>query len=143
MAQYHRFYAALPERRWVEVSEDEPARLNQLLADLGRELGLDRPLPLPQGLDQAGLTFLGARPLAINGQPVVQLAYRDPAGQLLAVCFMRHARASAQAAEASRNDDLTMIDWGDAAFDYVVIGGQRLDFLGAIARRLQAAYRPT
>ena len=139
VAQYHGFYANLPQRRWVEASAEDQSELNQLLSDLGQRLGLSGPLPLPPSIP--GLDFAGGRPLPVNGMPVVQLAYVDPNGQLFAFCFMRNMSGKEKARNPRRVGDLTMVDWSDAKFQYVVVGYGPIQALGDIAERLQGSYR--
>ena len=139
VAQYHGFYANLPQRRWVEASAEDQSELDQLLSDLGQRLGLAGPLPLPPTIP--GLDFAGGRPLSVNGMPVVQLAYIDPNGQLFAFCFMRNMSGKEKARNPRRVGDLTMIDWSDAKFQYVVVGYGPVQAFGDIAERLQGNYR--
>lgn len=139
VAQYHGFYAELPQRRWVEESAEDGRELNQLLSDLGQELDLTGPLPPPPNIP--GLDFAGGRPLPVNGMPVVQLAYIDPNGQLFAFCFMRNMSGEPKARNPRRVGDLTMVDWSDDRFQYVVVGYGPLQALGDIAKRLQGSYR--
>ncbi|MEM7475309.1 MAG: hypothetical protein AAF483_09985, partial [Planctomycetota bacterium] len=139
VAKYHAFYAKLPPRRWAEESPQDQNELDNLLADLGRALGRDEPLPLPDQLP--GLNFVGGRPLPVNGMPVVQLAYVDPNGQLFAFCFMPNRSGETKPRRPQRFGDLTMVDWSDAKFQYVVVGYGSVQALGDIAKQLQGNYR--
>ena len=73
--------------------------------------------------------------------PVVQLAYVDPNGQLFAFCFMRNMSGKEKAHNSRRVGDLTLVDWSDAKFQYVVVGYGPIQALGDIAERLQGSYR--
>ena len=139
VAKYHAFYAKLPPRRWAEESPQDRGELDNLLADLGRVLGRGNPLPLPEQLP--GLDFIGGRPLPVNGMPVVQLAYVDQNGQLFAFCFMPNRNGETKPRRPQRFGDLTMIDWSDAKFQYVVVGYGPVQALSDIAERLQRSYR--
>lgn len=139
VAKYHAFYAKLPPRRWAEESPQDQNELDNLLADLGRALGRDESLPLPEQL--RGLNFVGGRPLPVNGMPVVQLAYVDPNGQLFAFCFMPNRSGEIKPRRPQRFGDITMVDWSDAKFQYVVVGYGPVQALSDIAERLQRSYR--
>jgi anti-sigma factor RsiW len=73
--------------------------------------------------------------------PVVQLAYVDPNGQLFAFCFMPNRSGETKPRRPQRVGDLTMIDWSDAKFQYVVVGYGSVQALSDIAERLQRSYR--
>ena len=139
VAQYHAFYAKLPARRWAEETPRNQEELASLLADLGQALDLNRPLPLPEPI--TGLTFVGGRPLPVNGMPVVQLAYTDPDGRLFAFCFMRNPTGEIKEPKPQRIGDLTLDSWSDTRFQYVVIGYEPLAFVSNIANQLREGYR--
>ena len=106
-------------------------------------------MPLPILVKSLGLravclfrwALAGGRPLPINGEPVVQLAYIDPNGQLFAFCFMRNPSGEVKARNLRRIGDLTMVDWSDAKFQYVVVGYGQAQALDEIAEALEGSYR--
>jgi anti-sigma factor RsiW len=123
----------------VAVDAENQGNLRQYLADLGRDLGLDEPVPLPE-LNADDLTFLGGRTLVINGMSVAQLGYRDARGRLLAICFMRNPTGESKAKTVDQIGDLRMADWRDAKFQYVVVGYLHPNELEDLADRLQRSY---
>jgi len=141
VAEYHAQFAQQPMRSWAEARANEPERLNLLLADLGTALGLGKPLPLPRTLADAGLTFVGARQLVINGMTVAQLAYRDGEGELFAFCIMRNPNDETRSLTASRyGSDLGLVDWSDQQHRYVVVGYEPIDDLQSVAKLLVERY---
>ncbi|MGI9435979.1 MAG: hypothetical protein ACR2Q4_14325 [Geminicoccaceae bacterium] len=140
VAEYHQYFATQPPRRWAEVSSKDQGAIKQYLADLGRDLGLDRPVPLPSAITEAGLKFVGGRTLVINGMPVAQLGYMDRQKRLLAFCFMRNPGGEIEPIRPSRTGDLRMLAWRDASFQYVVIGYESIGLLGKITGQLQRGY---
>ena len=96
-------------------------------------------MPLPEPI--TGLSFVGGRPLPVNGMPVVQLAYTDPDGQLFAFCFMRNPTGEIKEPKPQRIGDLTLDSWSDARFQYVVIGYEPLALVSSIAQQLRESYR--
>ena len=143
VAQYHARFAQQPRRRWVEAGIDEPERLDTLLTDIGNQLGLNRPLPLPESLASrdTGLTFMGARQLVINGMTVAQLVYKDEDDQLLAFCVMRNMTGEEKdLTQSTFGADLRLVDWRDQQFQYVVVGYEPIDELNALAGELRRSY---
>ena len=141
VAEYHQRFAQQPERRWVDASKDEPERLNTLLADLGGELGINRPLPLPRVLAGEGLNFMGARQLVINGMTVAQLVYKDEDGKLFAFCVMRNMSGQEKQRTPSQfGANLQLVDWNDQKYRYVVVGYEPIEKLQGLAQQLQRSY---
>ena len=140
VADYHQYFATQPQRRWAEVSSQDSEAVRQYLADLGRDLGLERPVPLPSAITDAGLKFVGGRTLVINGMPVAQLGYMDSQKRLLAFCFMRNPSGEIDPIMPSREGDLRMLAWRNPGFQYVVIGYESIGVLGKIAGQLQRGY---
>ena len=142
VAQYHTVFANQPRRRWVDAEADERDRLNALLSDLGTELGLARPLSLPEDLAESDFTFTGARQLVINGRPVAQLVYADQQKELFAFCITRNMSGKAQDIKRHRvNTDLHLADWKDQDFSYVVVGYEPVDVVKRLAEELRGSYR--
>ena len=143
VAQYHARFAQQPRRRWVEAGINEPERLDTLLTDIGNQLGLNRPLPLPESLasQDSGLTFMGARQLVINGMTVAQLVYKDEDDQLFAFCVMRNMSGEEQdLAQSTFGADLRLVDWRDQDFQYVVVGYEPIDDLRLVAEDIREEY---
>jgi hypothetical protein len=143
VAQYHARFAQQPRRRWVEAGINEPERLDTLLADIGNQLGLNRPLPLPESLasQETGLTFMGARQLVINGMTVAQLVYKDEDDELLAFCVMRNRSGQDKdLTQSTFGADLRLVDWRDQKFQYVVVGYEPVGELNALAAEVQRGY---
>lgn len=143
VAQYHARFAQQPRRRWVEAGINEPERLDNLLADIGSQIGLNRPLPLPESLvsQDTGLTFLGARQLVINGMTVAQLVYKDEDDELLAFCVMRNMSGQDKdLTQSTFGADLRLVDWRDQQFQYVVVGYEPIDRVNALADGIRESY---
>ncbi len=143
VAQYHARFAQQPRRRWVEAGINEPERLDTLLADIGNQLGLNRPLPLPESLasQETGLTFMGARQLVINGMTVAQLVYKDEDDELLAFCVMRNMSGQDKdLTQSTFGADLRLVDWRDPEFQYVVVGYETADQLTTLAVEVRKSY---
>lgn len=143
VAQYHVRFAQQPRRRWVEAGINEPERLDTLLADIGNQLGLNRPLPLPESLasQDTGLTFMGARQLVINGMTVAQLVYKDDDDELLAFCVMRNMSGQDKdLTQSTFGADLRLVDWRDQRFQYVIVGYEPVSKINALASQIQNGY---
>lgn len=143
VAQYHAHFAQQPRRRWVEAGINEPERLDTLLADIGNQLGLNRPLPLPESLasQETGLTFMGVRQLVINGMTVAQLVYKDEDDELLAFCVMRNMSGQDKdLTQSTFGADLRLVDWRDRWFQYVVVGYEPIGQLNALAAGVRQSY---
>lgn len=119
VAEYHAVYAA-QGRHLVEVPASDRKHLETWLSDT---TGV--PFTVPD-LSASGLTFEGARLLVASGKPVAQLMYRDPDGQVVAVCFMTGGDAAlAEGGTAfidRRIGGFDLVSWKDRAASYVVIG---------------------
>lgn len=145
VAQYHARFAQQPRRRWVEAGINEPERLDTLLADIGNQLGLNRPLPLPESLasQETGLTFMGARQLVINGMTVAQLVYKDEDDELLAFCVMRNMSGqNKDLTQSTFGPDLRLVDWRDQEFQYVIVGYEPSNRVREIAAVIRQSYDP-
>jgi anti-sigma factor RsiW len=119
VAEYHAVYSA-QGRHLVEVPAGERAHLESWLS---AQTGV--PFTVPD-LSASGLEFQGARLLVADGQPVAQLMYRDAAGAVVAVCFMRGGDAGpaegTHSFAARRIDGFDLVSWEDRGALYVVIG---------------------
>ena len=132
VAQYHRIYAR-EQRHLVEVAADETPHIE---AWLGKRLEL--PFKVPD-LSAFGLSFKGARLLAINGEPVAQLVYLPADGRALALCVI-HSKREDEPFTASQQDDLNLVDWRVKGYGFVVIGWEDQTELRAIAEASQKGF---
>ncbi len=132
VAEYHRVYAR-EQRHLVEVSAEETPHIE---AWLGKRLEL--PFKVPD-LGAFGLTFKGARLLAIDGEPVAQLVYLPADGRALALCVI-HSKREDKPFTASQEDDLNLVDWRVKGYGFVVIGWEDPTELRAIAEASQKGF---
>lgn len=133
ISQYHRIYASTARRHLVEVGADELDHIQTWLTGmLGREI-------LVPDLTRFGVTFAGARLLAINEKPVAQLVYLDSNDQPLALCVIP-APAGAKAPTLSTNGELNLVDWRDDSHGYAVVGWSDPGLLSALTSAIQPVY---
>ena len=133
ISQYHRVYASTARRHLVEVGADEQEHIEQWLAKM-----LKRPIPVPD-LSSFGVTFAGARLLAVNEKPVAQLVYLDADDRPLAFCIIPSSE-EAEASTLSINQDLSLVDWRDGQYGYAVVGWSDPALLASLAQAIQPIY---
>jgi anti-sigma factor RsiW len=133
ISQYHRIYASTARRHLVEVGADELDHIQTWLTSM-----LDRQILVPD-LTRFGVTFAGARLLAINEKPVAQLVYLDGDDQPLALCVIP-TTAGAKAPTLSTNGELNLVDWRDVSHGYAVVGWSDPDLLSALTNAIQPVY---
>lgn len=133
IAQYHRVYASTARRHLVEVGANE---LDHIRDWLTRMLG--RPIEAPD-LTAYGVTFAGARLLAINDRPVAQLVYLDPDDQPLALCVIP-STGGAKDPTRSVNGELNLVDWRDGRHAYAVVGWSDPELLATLTQAIQPVY---
>ncbi|MGI9508801.1 MAG: hypothetical protein ACR2QJ_05575 [Geminicoccaceae bacterium] len=133
IAQYHRVYASTARRHLVEVGADE---LDHIQTWLTRMLGREIIAP---DLTGYGVTFAGARLLAINDKPVAQLVYLDADNQPLALCIIPSTGA-AKSPTQSANGALNLVDWRDGDYGYAVVGWSDPSLLNSLTQAIQPVY---
>jgi anti-sigma factor RsiW len=82
-----------------------------------------------------GMTFKRAQMLAIDGAPLVQIAYLDDAGQPWALCITKAVEANAPVS-ASSFHDLATASWVKDGLGYVLVGGSDTTRVTALAESL-------
>ena len=130
IADYHAVYAA-QGRHLVEVGADEADHIETWL---GNTIGTSFNIP---NMAAFGLTFEGGRLLVANGKPVAQLMYRDADGVVVALCLQR-SNTSTQGAprfNAQTINGFDFVSWSAGDANYVVIGPENQENLGAIAAK--------
>lgn len=133
ISQYHRIYASTARRHLVEVGADELDHIQTWLTGmLGRQI-------LVPDLTSLGVTFQGARLLAINEKPVAQLVYLDQNDQPLALCVIPSAGA-AKNPTLSTNGELNLVDWRDGNHGYAVVGWSDPELLSDLTSAIQPIY---
>ena len=133
ISQYHRLYASTARRHLVEVGADELDHIQTWLSGmLGRQI-------LVPDLTRFGVTFVGARLLAINEKPVAQLVYVDGDDQPLALCVIPMP-TGAKAPTLSRNGELNLVDWRDNNHGYAIVGWSDPGVLSALTSAIQPIY---
>ncbi len=133
ISQYHRIYASTSRRHLVEVGADELDHIQTWLTGmLGRQI-------LVPDLTPFGVTFAGARLLAINERPVAQLVYLDGNDQPLALCVIPMP-AGAKAPTLSTNGELNLVDWRDDSHGYAVVGWSEPELLSTLSDAIQPVY---
>lgn len=131
IAEYHVVYA----RAGGDFGTVPAAQAAEIEAYL-RKL-LHRPVRIPD-LSQFGLTFQAARLLVADDRPVAQLLY-GRAGQTkrpLGLCITAGMpeRASLR---VTRRDGVTLAQWGERGFTYVLVGWDGADVLTRLADHLR------
>jgi anti-sigma factor RsiW len=85
-----------------------------------------------------GLEFARVQVLAIEGEPLIQMAYLDAEGRPFAFCLTRLQDGdSGPAARMSHN--LATTTWVEGGIGFVVVGGQDLDAASDVSEQLRAA----
>ena len=119
VAEYHQVYAT-QKRHLVEVPASETEHLQSWLTSV---TGVAFSVP---DLSTNGLTFQGGRLLVANGKPVAQLMYTDPAGRVVAICFLAGGDSNLGAGHTTPKlqlaDGLDMVWWTSKDASYVVVG---------------------
>ncbi|MEZ5935018.1 MAG: hypothetical protein R3F54_24420 [Alphaproteobacteria bacterium] len=133
IAQYHRVYAETARRHLVEVGADELDHIQEWLSGmLGREI-------VAPDLTRFGVTFAGARLLAINDEPVAQLVYLDADDRPLALCVIP-STGGAKSPTPSVDGELNLVDWRDDRYGYAVVGWSDPELLSTLTEAIQPVY---
>ncbi len=131
IAEYHVVYA----RAGGDFGAVAAAHAAEIKAYLG-EL-LHRPVRIPD-LSRFGLAFQAARMLVANDRPVAQLLYSraGQTGRPLGLCISAGMpeRASLR---VTRRGGVTLAQWGERGFTYVLVGWEKPDVLTRLAEHLR------
>ena len=132
VAQYQSLY--VPETvTGTRFSEEAlGAQMAASSARLGRSLD-------PEALASLGaLELARAQILSVEGQPLIQIAYRGPEDAPFALCIMP-AEGGERGLRSEALYGLATAAWSDGAFQYILVGGTDAGFVEDHARRAMAA----
>jgi len=125
-------YQALYTTETLSGATQDPETTQAILARAESLLDVD----LAPVLDIDGLTFKRVQMLAIDGAPLVQMAYLDEQGRPFAFCLTMR--------DAENRDALTKMSWDLAASSwiedgvgFVLVGGEDETRVGEIAQQFQ------
>ena len=127
VANYQNLYVAETLAEPADPA-DTAARLQALSAQLGRDLSPASAAP--------GLEFRRVQMLGLKGKPLVQMAYLAEGGVPFALCIIRN-NAEPYAPEVEVIAGLATAHWAEDGFGFLIIGGEDLPFVGALAEALQ------
>ena len=131
VAEYHPVYA-----REVEHLAEVPAsRREHIEAWLGERLGLALKAP---DLGAYGLTFHGARLVALQDQVLAQLMYTDEADRRLALCVTRLVGSPSDAIETIVENGLKLRGLSRGRHVFLVVGPAEAPAIDRVAPRLPA-----
>lgn len=130
IAEYHTIYARETEHL-AEVPAERKDHIEEWLGDR-----LNREFLVPD-LSSVGLTFAGARLLAIARQPVAQLLYTPEKGAPIAVCVTFGDDADTPL-DVSHREGLSVGLWKADGYAYVVVGELPNEKLRQIANAVDA-----
>lgn len=134
VAQYHRVYAS-DSLHLVEIPAERKDHIQEWLS---KRLG--RPILVPN-FEGYNLRFAGARQLVVNGQPVAQLMYLDADDRPLAFCITKMPMmGSEKPPTLSEDGDLTVVDWQNGGFGYIVLGWEDGEQLQQLAQEIKLLY---
>jgi len=113
VADYHRLYV----RETITASAVESAdTVSKQVSDI-----LQTSFSVP-ALDQHGMEFRRAQWLAIDEQPLLQLAYLPDSGKPLAVCVLKKNSAQDTAAEYGETGGMQYVHWQSDEHAVVIVG---------------------
>ena len=125
-------YQALYTTETLAGAAQDPAASRAILARAETLLGVD----LTAALDIDGLSFKRVQMLAIDGAPLIQMAYLDDEGQPFAFCLtMRNAQDRDTLTKMSW--DLATSSWVEDGVGFVLVGGADETRVGEIAKRFR------
>ena len=113
VADYHRLYV----RDTVLAS---PVASSKAVSQQVSEK-LQVPFSVPQ-LDQQGIEFRRAQWLAVDDQPLLQLAYLPESGKPLAVCVLKKNKSQDIPAEFGETDGMQYVHWQKGDHAVVIVG---------------------
>ncbi len=123
VADYHRLYV----RETVTASARESADAVSLRVAESLQANFNVP-----SLDQQGLEFRRAQWLAIDDQPLLQLAYLPKTGKPLALCVLKKSIAQDIAAEYGETGGMRYVHWQSGEHAVVIVGSVSLEMLEEI-----------
>ncbi len=125
-------YQALYTTETLAGAAQDPAASRAILARAETLLGVD----LTAALDIDGLSFKRVQMLAIDGAPLIQMAYLDDEGQPFAFCLtMRDAQDRDTLTKMSW--DLATSSWIEDGVGFVLVGGADETRVGEMAQRFR------
>ena len=133
VADYHRLFANQPREFLVERTADETDAIKDMLAP-----AFERGMEIPD-LSALDITFVGARLLGVNGDPVAQLVYLDPDDKPMALCIMPLEKG-AKDPTAGKNSDLNLVDWRDGKHGFLLVGWTDADLMTEAAKKVRPYY---
>ena len=128
VASYHALYVT----ETLGGAEQPPEVVETVLQSAQAMLGVD----LRPATTLPGLNFKRAQILAIDGQPLLQMAYLDEAGLPFAFCVTLPGTAD-QADQQRMSHDLATNSWIEEGVGYLLVGGQDFDRLTDLSAKLQ------
>lgn len=125
-------YQALYTTETLSGAVQDRTVSSAILARARDELGVD----LTGALDIEGLTFKRVQMLAIDGAPLIQMAYLDAEGRPFAFCLTMRDDAD-QDALSKMSWDLATSSWVEDGVGFVLVGGEDTDRVGKIAQQFR------
>lgn len=128
VASYHALYVTETLSGATQPSEISDAVLQSAQEALGVDLRPATTLP--------GLTFKRAQILAIDGQPLLQMAYLDADGLPFAFCVTLPGVAD-QDYQQRMSHDLATSSWIEDGVGYLLVGGDSFDRMADLSAQLR------
>jgi len=125
-------YQALYVTETLSGTMQAPAISEGVFETVDETLGVD----LRPAKDIEGLMFRRAQMLAIEGKPLVQMAYLDDQGRPFAFCAVLLGDGD-EAILSEMNHGLAAASWVEDGVGYVLIGGDDVPGVTALSRALQ------
>lgn len=113
VADYHRLYV----RETITASAGESADAVSLRVSKSLQANFNVP-----SLSQQGMEFRRAQWLAIDDQPLLQLAYLPESGKPLALCVLKRSTAQDIAAEYGETGGMRYVHWQTGEHAVVIVG---------------------
>lgn len=126
-------YQALYVPETVAYLGGDPNKLATEMARASKAVGLDLDLEALAEVDD--LTLRRAQVLGFEGQPLIQMVYTDPKGTPFALCIMADAEGS-EGPEILVG--LATHTWESGTHGFILVGGDQLDKINDITKRLRA-----
>ncbi|MEJ6403997.1 anti-sigma factor family protein [Yoonia sp. 2307UL14-13] len=127
VASYQALYVTETLSGPTQPTQKSAAVLGQAKEMLGVDLGA--------AIDINGLTFKRAQILAIDGQPLIQIAYLDDDGVPFAFCIT--AASAGGDMRQVMSHDLATQSWVDNGIGYVLVGGTDLNRVGILSAQFR------
>ena len=127
VASYQALYATETLAQ-AEQSTDETARvLTRATETIGAQMQAAQTIE--------GLEFKRAQMLAMNGKPLLQMAYLAADGTPYALCVIKSAKPSGEV-QSFTSHDLAGASWVKDGVGYLLIGGQDAQFVRDLSQEL-------